>query len=168
MKVLDLRCERLHVFEGWFGSEADFQGQLGQALVSCPVCGSTSVHKILSAPRLNLGAVAPDLALQATASKDTLPKPASPSEGQLVYSPGQQEALAQLQNAYMAMARQVLKNTEDVGNAFAVEARKIHYGESPDRSIRGQATPDEAAALREEGIDIAALPLPPSLKEPLH
>lgn len=178
MKVLDLQCEQHHVFEGWFASEDDFQSQLARQLIACPLCASTSVLKLLSAPRLNLGATppaAPSAEIAPTVNHEPkdgvmspcLPSPDVPAQ-EVAFTPGQQQALAQLQNAYLAVARHVLKNTEDVGNQFASEARKIHYGESPERGIRGQATPDQVEALRDEGISIGALPLPDVLKEPLH
>ncbi len=178
MKVLDLQCEQHHVFEGWFASEDDFQSQLARQLIACPLCASTSVLKLLSAPRLNLGATPPVAPSAASAPSVTHePKGAALSSAvpstdvnaqEVAFTPGQQQALAQLQNAYLAVARHVLKNTEDVGNQFASEARKIHYGESPERGIRGQTTPDQVEALRDEGIAIAALPLPDVLKETLH
>lgn len=146
MKVLDLQCPHGHSFEGWFGSEDDFQSQLARQLVECPVCGDTAVSKKLSAPRLNLGG-------------------ASAAEA------GQREVAAvdpQLQAAWMKMVRHVLANTEDVGGRFAEEARRIHYGEVAERNIRGQASREETASLLEEGISVMPLPIPKALKEPLQ
>ena len=145
MKVLDLQCSAHHQFEGWFASEEDFQGQLGRGLVECPMCGDTGVSKMLSAPRLNLGAPQPQ---------------------------GRQEVMtapdASLQAAWLKMVRHVLANTEDVGERFAEEARSIHYGESEERGIRGQATPEQTRSLLEEGISVLPLPIPKALKEPLQ
>jgi hypothetical protein len=73
-----------------------------------------------------------------------------------------------MQRALLEAMRRVVENTEDVGTGFAEEARRIHYGEVPERGIRGQATPEQAAALREEGIDVMALPLPAALKGPVQ
>ena len=147
MKVLDLACSQSHVFEGWFGSEDDFQGQLARGLVECPVCGDTQVAKQLSAPRLNLGAPAP----RESPKLDVM---ASPDPG--------------VQAKWLQMVRHVLANTEDVGERFAEEARRIHYGESEERNIRGQASAEETRALAEEGIGVLPLPIPNALKGPVH
>lgn len=146
MKVLDLQCSQGHSFEGWFGSEDDFQSQLGRQLVECPFCGDKAVAKKLSAPRLNLGASAPA---------------ESPQRDVAAVDP-------QLQAAWMKMVRHVLANTEDVGAQFAEEARRIHYGEAAERNIRGQASREETESLLEEGISVMPLPIPKALKEPLQ
>ncbi len=152
MKVLDLQCSHGHLFEGWFASEDEFQGQLARALVECPMCGDTAIIKRLSAPRLNLGAAEPAPASAA---------PARPGH-QGVMAPPE----AALQAAWMKAVAQVMAQTEDVGARFAEEARRIHYGEADERGIRGQATREETQALLEEGIPV--LPLPPALKGPLQ
>ncbi|BDT67157.1 hypothetical protein os1_13270 [Comamonadaceae bacterium OS-1] len=153
MKVLDLQCAHQHTFEGWFGSEDDFQSQLARGLVECPLCGSSQIVKKLSAPRLNLGAV------QIPAPSDT-PPAADPGPAS-VPSP-------EAQAAWMNMVRHVIANTEDVGSQFAEEARKIHYGERKERNIRGEATVEETEALLDEGIDVLPLPIPAALKRPLQ
>jgi hypothetical protein len=147
MKVLNLQCSHAHAFEGWFASEDDFQGQLARGLVECPLCGDAQVTKMPSAPRLNLGAT----------------EPAAPARQEVVSAPN-----AQLQAAWMQVVRQVMAHTEDVGEKFAEEARKIHYGETEERGIRGQATREETEALLEEGIGVLPLPLPKGLKGPLQ
>ena len=149
MKVLNLHCGQGHVFEGWFAGEDDFQSQLGQGLLECPMCGTHEVRKALSAPRLNLGARAPASPLSNQAA------PAS--------APG-----AALQAAWLHAARRIMAESEDVGARFAEEARRMHHGEAPERGIRGQASADEREALREEGIDVMQLPLPDFAKEPLQ
>ncbi|APW38728.1 hypothetical protein RD110_17225 [Rhodoferax koreense] len=152
MKVLDLQCGRQHTFEGWFGSEEDFQSQLARSLVECPVCGDTGILKRLSAPRLNLGATqAPDKPAGESRSVAAVPAPN-----------------AAQQAAFLQAVRHVLANTEDVGAQFAEEARKIHYGEADERNIRGQATAEETAELLEEGIAVMPLPIPKALKGPLQ
>ncbi len=155
MKVLDLQCAHGHLFEGWFASEDDFQGQLARGLVECPMCADTAITKRLSAPRLNLGAVAP------------APEPAAPPA-----KPGRQEVMippeAALQAAWMKAVAHVMAHTEDVGDRFAEEARRIHYGEADERGIRGQASREETQALLEEGIAVLPLPVPPALKGPLQ
>ena len=150
MKVLDLECLHHHVFEGWFGSEDDFASQLQRGLVTCPMCGEASVTKKLSAPRLNLG----------SSRQEAEPK-------NDVVVAGDPSTLA-LQAAWLEMARRVVAQTEDVGERFSEEARRIHYGEVEQRGIRGQATPGEAEALRDEGIEVMALALPASLKGPVQ
>lgn len=158
MKVLDLQCAHAHVFEGWFASEDDFTGQLARELIECPVCNDKRIVKMLSAPRLNLGAYAPDASVPPVA-----PHPAPTSQD--VVSAATERAL---QAAWLTVAKKILTNTEDVGTQFAQEARKIHYGEVPERGIRGQASPEETQALLEEGIAVLPLPLPDALKDPLH
>lgn len=147
MKVLNLQCIHGHGFEGWFASEDDFRGQLDRGLLECPVCGDKSVAKLPSAPRLNLGAA----------------KEAAPAKQEVMTAPD-----AALQAAWLKMVRHVMANTEDVGERFAEEARKIHYGETEERGIRGQASREETEALLEEGIGVLPLPVPKALKGPLQ
>lgn len=161
MKVLDLQCPANHVFEGWFASEDDFQGQLQRGLVECPVCGDAHITKKLSAPRLNLGAAQPE------AAPASSPAPgANAGRRDVTNIPGTPEAA--LQAAWMQAVRHVMANTEDVGEGFAEEARKIHYGEAEERGIRGQASREETEALLEEGIGVVPLPMPKGLKGPLQ
>jgi hypothetical protein len=150
MKVLNLQCSHKHGFEGWFGSEDDFQGQLERGLVECPMCGDTAVAKLPSAPRLNLGAAEPQQSgKDAKADVMTTADPA-------------------MQAKWLQMVRHVMANTEDVGERFAEEARRIHYGESQERNIRGQASKEETEALLEEGIGVLPLPIPKALKGPIQ
>jgi hypothetical protein len=145
MKVLNLQCSHRHGFEGWFGSEEDFQSQLGRGLVECPLCGDTGITKLLSAPRLNLGAAK---------------EPAAAAKEEVMSGSTEQA----LQKAWLKMVREVMANTEDVGEKFAEEARKIHYGETEERHIRGQASREETEALIEEGISVLPLPIPKAIK----
>ncbi len=166
MKVLDLRCGNAHVFEGWFGSEADFQDQLARKLVSCPVCADEHITKVLTAARLNLSGErepsrdkASEVAADSTSdSRAVVPLQSAPSP----------QLPAELQSQLMQIVKHVMDNTEDVGNQFADEARRIHYGESDGRSIRGQATRDEALELIDEGIDVMSLNLPDHFKGTLQ
>jgi hypothetical protein len=146
MKVFDLACELDHRFEGWFGSSEDFDQQLSSKMLTCPMCGSQHVQKKLSAPRLNLGAQEP------MATKTLTAKPTA----------------EQMQNLWLDMARAIAANTEDVGEKFAEEARKIHYQEAPERGIRGLATQEQAAELADEGIDIVSFSLPEIAKTSLQ
>jgi hypothetical protein len=149
MKVLDLQCSHGHGFEGWFGSEDDFVSQCAQSQVQCPVCGDPSIVKKLSAPRLNL-----------SGRRDEQ----QPTQEVVVPAKDDQALTA----AWMAMARQVVANTTDVGSAFAEEARKMHYGETEERGIRGKTTPEQARELVEEGIVVLPFVLPEALKETLQ
>jgi hypothetical protein len=175
MKVLDLQCQHAHSFEGWFGSEDDFQSQLARGLVECPMCGDATITKKLSAPRLNLSG-ARELTLTDTAVKDAAVKsqhsalPTLPTEFKEPTAEAMQTLMQtpQFQAAYLHMARKIMAHTEDVGSQFAEEARKIHYGETQMRGIRGQASQEETLELLDEGIDIMPLPLPKALKEPLQ
>ena len=148
MKVLDLRCGQGHAFEGWFGSEDEFQRQLGAQMVSCPMCGNTAVSKCLSAPRLNLGGSKPPEHPQEDASSLTM-----------ATTPNAQAHLLQALRQWVAQA-------DDVGGNFADQARQMHLGELPERSIRGQASAQQARELMEEGVPV--LPLPDILKARLH
>ena len=174
MKVLDLQCVQQHVFEGWFGSEVDFQDQLGRGLVQCPLCGDATISKRLSAPRLNLGSAReksadgereqsrePSGNPAHGASREGSREEAAPARQDLVTGPQADPALAA---AWMAIAKRIIANTDDVGDKFAEEARKIHYGETKERSIRGKASADETQALLEEGIAVLPLLMPEALK----
>ena len=170
MKVLNLQCSQTHGFEGWFGSEDDFQSQRVRGLVACPMCGDAQIVKLPSAPRLNLGASQPaplpnlDLASPQAAGASAVPANL-PTEATGESSP---VVLQQMQAALMHAVRQVLAHTEDVGTQFADEARKMHYGETQERGIRGQVTREESEALLDEGIEVIALPMLESLKGPLQ
>lgn len=155
MKVLNLQCAAQHVFEGWFASEEDYASQTARGLLECPLCGDKTVHKLPSAPRLNLGAPRAEAAT-----------PAAPQ--QEVVSGVSEPALQALQAAWLQTARRIMAETEDVGTRFAEEARKIHYGEAEERGIRGQASREQTRELIEEGIAVLPLPLPDALKEPLQ
>lgn len=162
MKVLDLACSEGHVFEGWFGSEQDFSSQLARSLITCPVCGHSDVHKRLSAPRLNLGrGRQPESAAEIQGEN-------GPASSASTSAPTEEPNAAQLQAAWLSAARRLLAHTEDVGTQFAAEARKMHYGDAPERSIRGQATVQDAVDLMEEGIDVLPVTLPEGLKNTLQ
>jgi hypothetical protein len=148
MKVLDLRCANGHGFEGWFGSEDDFLDQNGRGLVECPLCADHVITRLPSAPRLNL-----------SGAREPAPAPA-PAKAE--------PAAADLQAMWMQAVRHAIENTDDVGERFAEEARRIHYGETDARGIRGVASPQERQALHEEGIEVLSLPIPPALKGPVQ
>lgn len=146
MKVLELRCAHDHRFEGWFASDEDYVSQRDRDLIECPMCGDKQVDRLPTAPRLNL-------------SKARDPAVAEVREE----SPG-----VALQSLWFRALRDVVKNTEDVGDQFAEEARRIHYGEARQRGIRGQASPEDAHALADEGIEVFALPIPAAVKGTTH
>ena len=146
MKVLNLGCAQNHRFEGWFASEDDFQSQSARGLIECPLCGDKAVMRLPSAPHLNV-------------SKAREPEAAKPADAPVEMT---------MQAAWLQAVRHVIANTVDVGDRFAEEARRIHYGEADMRAIRGQATRDEAKALVEEGIDVMSIPVPPALKGPVQ
>ncbi len=173
MKVLNLQCSRQHSFEGWFASEGDFQDQLGRSLIECPLCADKRIQKLPSAPRLNLGAYP---AGQATSGSATKISPSSsitaalPQDGAASSSSrAAPESLPPaLQADFLKALRHALKHTEDVGQGFADEARRMHYGETEARNIRGQASVRETVELLEEGIEVLPLPMLPALKDTLH
>jgi hypothetical protein len=175
MKVLNLQCGFQHSFEGWFGSEDDFQSQLASGLVECPMCADKAVVKMPSAPRLNFGGHAPPSAVDvastaapASPSMATTDTNASNSLGTVRDESAQTGPSLDQQAAFLKAVRHVIANTEDVGDRFANQARAMHYGDAEPRSIRGQATQREASELMEEGIDVMSMPLLAALKETLQ
>jgi len=156
MKVLDLRCAAGHGFEGWFASEDDYGAQRERGLLDCPVCGNADVLRLPSAPRLNLSGAREPAAARASASTR------APAGG----APAPAVDLALRGGAaqrFVEAVAELLADTQDVGQRFAEEARRIHYGESEAKAIRGQATAAEREALADEGIEVFTLPavLPP-------
>lgn len=151
MKVLDLCCANRHRFEGWFASTDDFVAQSERQLVTCPICNDASIARMPSAPRLNR-----------SKSQD-----APPAAAAAVDRPAPNPDTA-AQAEWLHAMRKVLSETEDVGDRFASEARRIHRGDAESRGIRGRATKDEAEALRDEGIAVTTVALPEALKGPVH
>jgi hypothetical protein len=151
-----LQCDKGHGFESWFPSSASFETQAKRGLVDCPVCGSSRVEKQIMAPSVRLkGAAAPDGEI--TAPADVLESPAVPDQSVALMG----ERALKLRQMMRDLHAHVTANTEDVGAKFADEARKIHYGETEERAIRGRATADEAEALHDEGIGFLPLPTLP-------
>jgi hypothetical protein len=164
MKVFDLACEHDHAFEGWFGSAQDYDTQLARHLIECPMCGSSRIRRTPSAPRLNLsGAGERPGANRSSGERGLVPQPSVGGDTSAV-SPDSRELQARL----IEMARKLIASTEDVGDRFAQEARRIHYNEAPERAIRGVASVQEARELADEGIDVMSLALPQALKQPLQ
>ncbi len=154
MKVLNLRCGNGHGFEGWFGSEEDFLAQNGEGRIECPLCTDRVISRMPTAPRLNLAK-----------TKELVPTAQSQADQAVAAGPPVEH---ELQAMWLKAVQHVMKNTEDVGERFVEEARRIHYGEVPERGIRGQATPEQREALQEEGIATMQLPIPAALKGPVQ
>lgn len=142
MIIFDLKCApQGHVFEAWFGSSEDYETQRTRGLVSCPLCGSADIDKAPMAP--------------AVGAKGNRAEGLPPAQVKALLG-----AMADAQN-------RMLETSEHVGPRFADEARAIHLGEAEARAIHGQATPEQADELREEGVPVAPLPfpvVPPELK----
>ena len=138
-----LACEHEHEFEGWFGSSADYDDQQSKGLLECPVCASKAVRKQIMAPALS--------GVCKTAQDEAGP----PSQAMMM------EAMGRLR-------RHVEDNFDDVGDAFATEARAIHEGRAEDRGIYGQATGAEVRELVEDGVPIAPMPPEPPKRTDIH
>lgn len=149
MIIFDLACTHGHRFEGWFASGDAFERQQAAGQVRCPVCDDDSVARLPSA--------------HVAVSKGS--QPPAPAPAAQPASPGVETA-AGLPAEVVAKLREIVRATENVGARFPEEARRMHYNETPARAIRGRASPEEAEALRDEGIDFA--PLPPFLTEDRH
>jgi hypothetical protein len=162
MKVLNLRCAQQHGFEGWFASEEDFAGQLAAGFLVCPLCGDAQIQKMLTAPRLNLRGSRQDCA-QDPPSKAESATGSDKTDSSVAGAP-----VAPLQAQLLKAMREVIANTEDVGDRFADQARAMHHGDIDPRSIRGRTTPAVARELLEEGIEVMPLPNLPVLKETLQ
>ena len=160
-----LNCEHGHTFESWFQNSAAYDKQAKRALVTCPVCGSAKVEKAIMAPRLaraEAAAPAEALPMPLPAMPASLPAPQPPLPAPrktpvAIMSPQERELRKKLKE----LREHVTKNADYVGPRFPEQARKIHYGEVEHRSIYGEASPDEAKALHEEGIEFHPLPILP-------
>jgi hypothetical protein len=153
-----LHCERKHDFEIWFQDSADYDKQRKRGLVTCPFCDSKKVEKAIMAPRL-AGArkgrrAEPEPMLPSEAATPAAQPPSNPVA---MMSPQEAEFRAKLKE----LREHIVKNADNVGKKFPEEARKMHYGEIDHRSIYGEATPDDAKALAEEGIEFHPLPILP-------
>lgn len=147
MIVYDLTCHDGHRFEGWFGSSGDYDDQRARGLLACPHCGSDAVTK---AP------MAPAVPAKGNSRQEVLPPEAPRPVANTPMPPEMQQALATLAKAQA----EALKNSTWVGDQFAEETRKMHYGERDEAPIHGQASLAEAKALIEEGVPVAPLPFP--------
>jgi hypothetical protein len=145
-----LRCGADHKFDGWFKDSAAFDAQVERSLVSCPECGSTQVHRALMAPSIGRKRVIVDQ----TGEPAVVPA-ADPAPAEQKVAAGMPDQV----RAVLQRLRAEIERTGDyVGPAFAEEARRIHRGESEQRSIYGESSPAEAEALADEGIEVAQIP----------
>jgi hypothetical protein len=154
-----LACEKKHTFESWFASSDAYDKQVKKKLVTCPVCDSAKVEKALMAPQLTARsnkrrsrpapAPSPAPAVESAAATEA---PALP-----MVSPQEKEFRAKLKE----LRDHLVKNADNVGNKFPEEARKMHYGETEHRSIYGEASPEEAKKLIDEGVEVHPLPVLP-------
>ena len=149
-----LRCERDHSFESWFQNSSAYDSQVRRKLVTCPVCNSTKVEKAIMAPRIvsKKGREAP-----VPAPVAALPAEAPATESTPLLMAQERELRAKLKE----LRDHIVKNADNVGERFPNEARKMHYGDIEHRPIYGEASPDEARALIEEGVEVAPLPVLP-------
>jgi hypothetical protein len=157
-----LVCERKHPFEIWFKNSADYDKQSKRGLVTCPSCGSAKVEKALMAPSLGRGARKGPAAPVAEAQTPEAQPPEAPSavgnkSPVAMMSPQEREFRSKLKE----LRDHLIKNAENVGGRFPEEARKMHYGEAEHRSIYGEASPQEAKELLDEGVELHPLPMLP-------
>jgi hypothetical protein len=150
----NLVCGRRHEFESWFASSAAFDKQAKRRLVACPVCGSTNVEKAIMAPRLARTDTPIDMPEPAVTAPAPAPSPPAPVA---MISPQERELRTKLKE----LRDHLTQNAENVGRKFPDEARKMHYGEIEHRSIYGEASPEEAKELHEEGVEFHPLPVLP-------
>jgi hypothetical protein len=148
----NLRCTQDHAFDGWFNDSASFDKQAKRGLVECPTCGDTKVERALMTPAVSTGRAVAPLEQPPAAVEAPPPPPVIAGGGRMP---------AQLISMLQKLRAEVEKNCDYVGPKLADEARKIHRGESEERGIYGEATPDEAEALAEEGIELRQIPWVP-------
>jgi len=151
----NLRCERGHAFESWFQSSSAYEAQEKRKLVNCPACGSAKVERAIMAPQI--------VSKKGRDSQDNrVPAPAAATE---VTAPSSTPLMMAQERELRAKLRElrdhIVKNADNVGERFPNEARKMHYGDIEHRPIYGEASPDEARALIDEGVEVSPLPVLP-------
>jgi hypothetical protein len=150
-----LRCEREHTFESWFQDSAAYDSQAKRKLVSCPVCDSVKIEKAIMAPRI-VGKKGRERAEPAPAP--AADAPAAPAPGATPLMMAQER---ELRAKIKELRDHIVKNADNVGEKFPNEARKMHYGEIEHRPIYGEASPEEAKSLIDEGVEVSPLPVLP-------
>ena len=155
-----LICDKSHELEGWFGDSAAFESQQESGLLTCPVCGSADVRRALMAPNLASPKTRKtDLAAQQpSVQPGPQPPPQAPQQASAALPSAAARKMQKLMSEMRALQTKIREECRDVGNDFAEEARKIHYGEVEPEGIYGQATAEEREALDEEGIEIMDMP----------
>jgi hypothetical protein len=147
-----LRCECGHAFESWFQSSSAYESQTKRKLVTCPACGSAKVDKAIMAPQI----------MSKKGRESAVPAPVAPAE---VTAPASTPLLMAQERELRAKLKElrdhIVKNADNVGEKFPTEARKMHYGDIEHRPIYGEASPDEARSLIEEGVEVTPLPVLP-------
>ncbi len=161
----DLICDNKHIFDGWFKSSEAFETQKQKGLLCCPICNSIQVDRALMTPNVQGTKKSKDMDIapptQTTASTPNMPQNTDSNKTQTISAAQVQEANKVIQHKLEFLRefkKQVKENTEDVGNSFAEEARKIHYKEAEPRNIRGETTAKEAKELNDEGINFLPIP----------
>jgi hypothetical protein len=153
MILYSLRCDRGHEFESWFQDSAAYDKQVKRKLVTCPVCESVKIEKAIMAPRI--ARKQPSRKVPTPA-----PAPAQPTEGNAT-TPMLMSPETELRAKLKELRDFVKANAENVGQQFPNEARKMHYGEIKHRPIYGEASPDDAKSLIDEGVDVMPMPVLP-------
>jgi hypothetical protein len=158
----NLRCKKGHAFESWFQSSSAYETQEKRNLVSCPACGSTDVERAIMAPRI----ARKKGREQAPAEPAPVPATSAPAESSEVTPPSSPTPLLMTQERELRaklkeLRDHIVKNADNVGERFPNEARKMHYGDIEHRPIYGEASPDEAKALIDEGVEVMPLPTLP-------
>jgi hypothetical protein len=154
-----LICHANHTFESWFANSAAYDKQVKRGLITCPLCGSAQIEKAIMAPSLARGGKAKSIETVAhSVETSAMPTPETPAAAEKapVAMLSQQER--ELRSKLKELRDHLVKNADYVGAKFPEEARRMHYGEIEHRSIYGEASPDEAKTLHEEGIEFHPLP----------
>jgi hypothetical protein len=152
----NLRCEKGHAFESWFQSSAAYESQEKRHLVSCPACGSVKVERAIMAPRI-VSKKGRDKAPAPVETADVAATPAAPQEATPLLMAQELELRAKIKE----LRDHIVKNADNVGERFPNEARKMHYGDIEHRPIYGEASPEEARSLIDEGVEVSPLPVLP-------
>jgi hypothetical protein len=152
----NLRCEKGHAFESWFQSSAAYETQEKRKLVNCPVCGSAKVERAIMAPQI-VSKKARESAEAAPAPATTTTEVTAPAASTPLLMAQERELRAKLKE----LREHIVKNADNVGERFPNEARKMHYGDIEHRPIYGEASPEEARALIDEGVEVTPLPVLP-------
>jgi hypothetical protein len=150
----NLRCDRDHAFESWFQSSSAYESQEKRELVSCPACGSTKVERAIMAPQI--------VAKKGRERVEPAPAPSTPAD---VAAPASTPLMMAQERELRAKLKElrdhIVKNADNVGERFPKEARKMHYGDIEHRPIYGEASPEEARSLIDEGVEVSPLPVLP-------